>query len=168
MKAAVCEFAAFPSTDLYRLYRDVYSSAIGMSETFAEKFASFDAFESDVAARKSCGGIALVAASDDELLAYVTITPRRQSRLRHTAELNMGVASSARGQGLGELLLRVALERAQDSPTIEIVYLTVRADNAPALCLYRKVGFELLARLDRDTKVGEQYFDGVLMRRFVG
>ena len=138
-----------------------------MSETFAEKFASFDAFESDVAARKGGAGIALVAASDDELLAYATITPRRPSRLRHTAELNMGVATKARGQGLGEMVVRAALERALASPTIEIVYLTVRSDNAAALRLYHKVGFETLARLERDTKVGDQYFDGVLMRRWM-
>lgn len=168
MTIEICEFFAYSSTDLYRLYQRVYSSSEGMSETFAEKFADLDAFALDIASRQQSGGIALVAAIDGKPLAYATITPRRQSRLRHTAELNMGVASSARGQGCGERLLRAALERAQRSPAIEIVYLTVRADNAAALGLYRKLGFEQLTRLERDTKMADRYFDGILMRRFVG
>ena len=167
MTIEICEFSAYSSADLYRLYQEVYSSADGMSETFAEKFAGADAFALDIAARRQSGGIALVAAIDGQPLAYATLTPRRQSRLRHAAELNTGVASSARGQGCGERLLRAALERAQRSPTIEIVYLTVRADNAAALGLYQKVGFEQLTRLERDTKVADRYFDAILMRRFV-
>jgi len=44
----------------------------------------------------------------------------------------------------------------------------VRLDNAPAVCLYKKMGFEELAVLSRDTKIGDAYFDGLLMRKFVG
>jgi ribosomal protein S18 acetylase RimI-like enzyme len=43
----------------------------------------------------------------------------------------------------------------------------VRSDNDPAIRLYRNAGFEQLAVLDRDTKIGDSYRDGILMRKFV-
>jgi ribosomal protein S18 acetylase RimI-like enzyme len=100
-------------------------------------------------------------------VAYLIIRPRRQSRLRHTADINMGVARSARGQGLGSLVLQAGLERASASSELEILYLMVRSDNMPAIRLYKKMGFEELTVLSRDTKVGDAYFDGLLMRKFV-
>jgi hypothetical protein len=50
--------------------------------------------------------------------------------------------------------------------TIEIVYLMVRADNFAAVKLYQQNGFETIATLEKDTKIGSQYFDGILMRKF--
>jgi hypothetical protein len=44
----------------------------------------------------------------------------------------------------------------------------VRADHETAVALYATAGFERLATLQRDTRIGERYFDGLLMRRFVG
>ena len=79
----------------------------------------------------------------------------------------MGVVRSARGQRIGEVLLQAALARAIASPELEIVYLMVRSDNAPAVRLYEKAGFEALATLSRDTKIEVSYFNGLLMRRFL-
>jgi putative acetyltransferase len=163
----ISDFAAYSSLALYRLFQDVYSSSGTMSETFEERFPGLAAFELDPAEQRESGAIALVAGIDGEPLAYATITPREQSRLRHTADLNMGVASRARGQGLGQLILSAALEQAIASPTVEILYLMVRADNEAAIHLYEKAGFERLALLSRDTKIADRYFDGLLMRRFV-
>jgi RimJ/RimL family protein N-acetyltransferase len=64
-------------------------------------------------------------------------------------------------------MLQAALERVATEPAIEIVYLMVRSDNEAAIRLYRNAGFEQLAVLDRDTKIGDSYRDGILMRKFV-
>ena len=42
----------------------------------------------------------------------------------------------------------------------------VRADNFAAVKLYQQKGFETLATLEKDTKIGNQYFDGILMCKF--
>jgi len=42
----------------------------------------------------------------------------------------------------------------------------VRADNLAAVKLYQQKGFETLVTLVKDTKIGHQYFDGILMRKF--
>ena len=64
-------------------------------------------------------------------------------------------------------MLQAALDRVAAEPAIEIVYLMVRSDNEAAIRLYRHAGFEQLAVLDRDTKIGDSYRDGILMRKFV-
>lgn len=168
MKLAIKPFSAYTSPELHALYRDVYSSSDAMSETFEEKYPTPGAFEADMAALQSLPeAVALIAEIDRTPLAYATIRPRKQSRLQHTADLNMGVASAARGQGLGRLVLEAALAQAASTPELEIIYLMVRADNTAAIRLYEKSGFETLATLHRDTRIGDQYFDGVLMRAFV-
>jgi ribosomal protein S18 acetylase RimI-like enzyme len=42
----------------------------------------------------------------------------------------------------------------------------VRADNFAAVKLYQQKDFETLATLEKDTKIGNQYFDGILMCKF--
>jgi RimJ/RimL family protein N-acetyltransferase len=163
----VKDFNAFRVDALYRLFEQVYGSADGMVESLAEKFPDMLAFAAKLAALREDGGVAVACGTPEAPLAYALIAPRKAAKLRHTAELSMGVAPGARGQGLGRQVLQAALVRALASPKIEIVYLMVREDNAPALALYEREGFERLAVLARDTRVGNAYFDGVLMRRFV-
>jgi ribosomal protein S18 acetylase RimI-like enzyme len=113
------------------------------------------------------GAIALAAEVAGRPVAYLIMRPRRQTNLRHTADISMGVAHSERGQGLGSLVLQAGLKRASASGQLEILYLMVRSDNEPAIRLYKKMGFEVLAVLSRDTKIEDTYFDGILMRKFV-
>jgi [ribosomal protein S18]-alanine N-acetyltransferase len=53
---------------------------------------------------------------------------------------NLAVAPENRRQGLGRLLLRLALEAASRQGA-RVVHLEVRAGNAPARALYRAAGF---------------------------
>jgi ribosomal protein S18 acetylase RimI-like enzyme len=162
------DFRGVSAVDLYGLFRDVYSSSDGMSELLEDKYPNVRRLEEDVAALcRLPGAIALVAEVDARPAGYVVIRPRAQARLRHTADLNMGVAPAAQGRRLGSLMIQAALDRVVAEGVIEIVYLMVRADNEAAIRLYRNAGFEQLAVLDRDTKIGEGYGDGILMRKFV-
>ncbi|MDP5238580.1 GNAT family N-acetyltransferase [Uliginosibacterium sp. 31-16] len=152
---------------LYALFEGVYASTDGMCETLAEKFGGlpgFPAYLADIASRP--GGRVLVAEDAGTLLGYLTLTPRRPAKLAHTADLSMGVRAAARGRGIGKALLAAAMTQA--SPPLEILYLMVRADNAAALRLYAAAGFETLARLEKDTRIGTQHHDGLLMRAWVG
>jgi ribosomal protein S18 acetylase RimI-like enzyme len=153
---------------LYALFRDVYTTSSQMSELFDEKFSGPAALV-DTVARVSGrpGGLVLVAEEDRRPQGYLTLEPRRQARLRHTADLQMGVHSDARGRGIGATLIETALAHAARGEVVEIVYLMVRADNVPAIGLYARMGFDRVAALQRDTKIDGNYYDGVLMRRFV-
>ncbi|RZC76736.1 hypothetical protein C5167_000870 [Papaver somniferum] len=58
---------------------------------------------------------------------------------------NVTVAESARQQGVGSSMLKFAIEAAKEEGGVKQVFLQVRRDNEPALALYRKMGFEILA-----------------------
>jgi ribosomal protein S18 acetylase RimI-like enzyme len=138
-----------------------------MSESLEEKYLDLNDFEEEIVRIQSLpGAVMLVAEIEEKPAAYVIVKPRRPARLKHTADLNMGVARSARGQGIGGLILQAGLEKAALSE-LEVVYLTVRLDNIPALKLYKRMGFETLTILHRDLKIDGRYFDGLLMRRFL-
>lgn len=162
------EFSEYDLSVLYRLVANVYATSEGMSDVFEERYPTLESFAVETEKLLSlAGAIALVAEIDERPKAYIVIKPKEPARLKHTAELNMGVHSSARGNGIGKLLVGEALRQAEQSDSIEIVYLHVRADNEPGIRLYERAGFERLAVLDCDTKIGNDYYDAVLMRRFV-
>lgn len=168
MKPVIKDFGSHAPADLYALFQGIYSSSDTMVETLAEKYPAFDDFASDMQMLvHQPGAIALVAELEQKCVAYLTLRPRKQVKLAHTADLNMGVAQTARGQGLGSVLLKTALDAASCALELEIIYLMVRADNIAAVRLYESVGFEKMALLQRDTKIGTTYFDGLLMRRFI-
>lgn len=168
MKPIIKDFSSYSGSDLFALLKGIYSSSKGMSETLEDKYPNLKSFEKDSVVLQSLpGAVALIVEFAMKPVAYLTIRPRRQSRLRHTADLNMGVLDVARNQGVGSLILQAGIERASAMSELEIIYLMVRSDNTPAVLLYERMGFETMTTLSRDTKIGTSYFDGVLMRRFV-
>jgi ribosomal protein S18 acetylase RimI-like enzyme len=162
------DFRSYSAVELYGLFQEIYASSDGMSELLEDKYPDTRRLEEDVEALyRLPGAVSLVVEVDGKPAGYLIIRPRAQARLRHTAELSMGVAPAARGRRLGSLMLQAALDRVAAEPAIEIVYLMVRSDNEAAIRLYRNAGFEQLAVLDRDTKIGDSYRNGILMRKFV-
>jgi ribosomal protein S18 acetylase RimI-like enzyme len=87
-----------------------------------------------------------VAVDDGRVLGWCDVNPKTHESLRHSGVLGMGVAASHRGQGLGSALLRATLEAAS-ARGITRIELVVRADNAAAIALYERHGFELEGRL---------------------
>jgi len=168
MRPLIKKFNEFDSANIYALVSDAYQTSPFMSETLEEKFPDLEALErhmNELSSRP--GAIAIVAEQEGVIYGYLTIMPRYQAKLRHTADLNMGVRHAARGKGIGTLLLREALRQAEESGELEIIYLMVRADNLSAIRLYENSGFEHVAQLDHDIKTIEGYYNGLLMRKFV-
>jgi ribosomal protein S18 acetylase RimI-like enzyme len=154
---------------LHDLVRDVYTTSDQMSETLDDRFPDPSTLAAEIAdVCRRAGALFLVAEAGSRPVGYLVVKPRLQARLRHTADLQIGVHSARRGQGIGRRLLDEALRRVEREDVLEIVYLMVRADNRSALALYAASGFERLATLQRDIRIDGRHFDGVLMRRFVG
>ncbi len=75
--------------------------------------------------------------------------------------MTIAVTPATRGTGLGDLLLAALLDRAATHGA-EAVMLEVRADNAPALRLYERHGFDRLFVRPRYYQPGD--VDAVVMR----
>ncbi|WP_111496610.1 MULTISPECIES: GNAT family N-acetyltransferase/peptidase C39 family protein [Marinobacter] len=80
----------------------------------------------------------LVAENDGGLLGYSLVLMHKATRLARI--YSIAVADEARGQGLGEQLVRASEQAAVDAGRI-VMRLEVREDNAGAIRLYRKLGY---------------------------
>lgn len=103
-------------------------------------------YQSEEETRKWLAGgdaqaINLVALMNGTIVGSGGLTPR-SGRRRHTAGVGLGVHDAYRRQGIGETLLRALVEAADDWLGLTRLELTVYADNAAAIGLYEKFGFE--------------------------
>ena len=117
----------------------------------------------EVAARVPAGDAALAVAEDDDGLAGIGWW-RRYGRptYRRNADLErLAVAQRAQGHGLGRALTGLLVNAAKDAD-VEHLTLDLRGDNAPALGLYRSMGFREHGRLPGFVAVGDLRFDAVL------
>lgn len=71
-------------------------------------------------------------------------------RRSHCASLGIGVHDAFQGRGVGALLLGALVDAADTAFGLRRIELQVFADNAPALALYRRFGFEVEAHARAD------------------
>jgi RimJ/RimL family protein N-acetyltransferase len=99
---------------------------------------------------------------DSPLLGVAGLHVNVAAKLRHKGILwGMYVRSVARGTGLAASLVQRVIEQAR--PLVEEISLTVVASNAAAHRLYSAAGFEPYGLERRALKVGDAYYDEVLM-----
>lgn len=104
----------------------------------------------------------LVALDGGRVAGWCDVTPPERPSMRHAGVLGLALLPAWRGRGLGERLMRTALEAAHAFGFVR-VELTVRADNARAIALYRKLGFAIEGVKRRAVLVDEAYHDLVMM-----
>jgi len=86
----------------------------------------------------------LVAERGGEVLGNAGLqSPSASLRRRHAADLGLVVAPQAQGQGIGSALMDALLDYADRWAMLLRIELTVYADNARAIALYRRHGFEV-------------------------
>ncbi len=167
-QVTIKDFNNFEVGELYAIMRHIYLTSGFMSDDFDEKFPSIGFFKTYFSnLLKRNGSFILIAIFDDKPVGYIVLETNAATRLQHTAWLNMGVVDIFRGKGIGQQLLDAAINKAFNDRKIEIVYLMVRSDHFGAVRLYKKAGFDQIALLEKDTKIGDEYFDGILMRKFI-
>ena len=96
--------------------------------------------------------VTLVAWENDAILGYATYERGRVRWTRHVAELRVVVAESARGIGIGRLLLELAFEMVLDEGATKIIA-RMTPDQTGSLRLFKRLGFEQEAVL-RDHALG--------------
>jgi ribosomal protein S18 acetylase RimI-like enzyme len=83
----------------------------------------------------------LVVPSEGGVVGWCDIVPKSRPVHAHVGVLGVALLPEFRGQGWGGRLMRQTLDRAR-AFGLHRVELTVREDNANAIALYRKIGFE--------------------------
>ena len=110
------------------------------------------------------GNPQFVAVDEARVVGWCDVTRKAHETLRHSGTLGMGVAASHRGAGIGTALLATTLDAAfaRGMTRVELV---VREDNAAAIALYRRHGFETEGRLRSYLVVDGRAYDALQMAR---
>jgi L-phenylalanine/L-methionine N-acetyltransferase len=88
------------------------------------------------------GNISLVVEKDGRIIGNGGFE-RLQGRRSHVAYLGMGLHDNFHGRGIGTRLLRELIEIADDWLNLRRIELTVYVDNARAIALHERHGFEI-------------------------
>lgn len=105
-----------------------------------------------------------VACEDGHVLGLYILHPNNVGRCSHIANASYAVASSARGCGVGELLVRDSLEAGAALGFRILQFNAVVRTNAAAIHLYEKLGFVRLGIIPGGFSMdGGQYEDIIPM-----
>ncbi len=89
----------------------------------------------------------------------------KSPRRRHAGALGMSVRDDWQGRGVGTALLAAAVDLADNWLNYRRLELTVYTDNAAALALYRRFGFEIEGTLKSYAFRGGRFIDAYTMAR---
>ena len=105
-----------------------------------------------------------VACVGDEVVGWVHLKHVDLQKLKHTAELTLGVLETYRGHGIGSRLLERGVGWADDQG-LEKIYNAIPASNEEAIAFLEAHGFETEAVRENHYKLNGHYIDEVMMAR---
>lgn len=111
--------------------------------------------------------VMFVARLDGKIVGDASFTSPTRERIRHRGELGISVVKSAWGLGIGSKLMEAVIDFARNTAQVEIIFLEVRSDNARAIRLYEKFGFEKTGVARGVLKINGQRIDCDLMSLYL-
>lgn len=106
----------------------------------------------------------LVAEHRGKIIGNIDLKGELRKKTRHNALLGIGILKEWRGIGLGRLLMEYAISWAQQSLSLETLWLHVFAGNTHAIHLYQSMGFrELCVQKNFIKKPDGTYEDNIIM-----
>ena len=111
------------------------------------------------------GTRSLVACVGGEVVGNLGLEALNRPRLRHVGRIGMAVRDDWQGRGVGTALMRAALDLADNWLDLSRIELTVYTDNAAAIALYEKFGFEVEGTHRRHAFRDGEYADAYSMAR---
>ncbi|MBA2535443.1 MAG: GNAT family N-acetyltransferase [Rubrobacter sp.] len=112
------------------------------------------------------GLYSLVACVEEEVVGSLSLenSPTRW-RMRHVGSIGMAVRDDWQGKGVGTALMEAALDLADNWLNLTRIELRVYVDNAAAIALYEKFGFEVEGTHRRLAFRDGEYVDSYSMAR---
>jgi ribosomal protein S18 acetylase RimI-like enzyme len=106
--------------------------------------------------------------SDDRPIGTIVYIIGARSKTRHVAEIHaVYVGASYRGQGVGTRMLEQALLQIRKDRRVVKVKLAVNPEQHPAVKLYKRAGFVVTGRANKELKVGRRFFDMLYMEKLL-
>jgi ribosomal protein S18 acetylase RimI-like enzyme len=114
---------------------------------------------------KSSNSLELIVEDGTSIVGHLSIERGWANQIKHTGFLVIGLLEKYRGQGFGTQLLEQAIEWCKEN-AIHRIELYVRFDNN-AISLYEKMGFDIEGTKVHALKVGDCYFNELLMAKIL-
>ena len=115
-------------------------------------------------------GVFSVAVNEatSQLLGFQNVEPfaTYTKAFDHVGIIGTYVDANSCGQGVAKQLFDYTFKSAK-AKGYEKLFAYVRADNERALAVYLKQGFEIVGTAKKHGKSGDQYFDEVLIEKFI-
>ncbi|WP_313396832.1 N-acetyltransferase [Atlantibacter hermannii] len=115
--------------------------------------------------QKSPGQYHLIAIVEDQVVGHLMIAAETRPRRSHVASFGLCVDAARHNQGIATALLREMIAMCDNWLRIERIELTVFVDNAPAIALYQKLGFDIEGTGKRYGLRDGDYIDAYFMAR---
>lgn len=110
--------------------------------------------------------VMLLARQGGQILGMGSFSSVQSPRMAHRGEIGLSVRKDYWGRHIGSRLLEELLRFAHDTAHAEIISLEVRSDNARAIRLYRKYGFEKIGQFRGFFKIDGAWIDFDLMNLY--
>ena len=107
----------------------------------------------------------IVAERAGQVVGNAGLTPNQALRRRHAMSLGIAVSGADQRQGVGSALMAALIDWADHWAQVLRLELTVYADNARAIALYQRFGFELEGRLRGFALREGEFVDALAMAR---
>ncbi len=107
--------------------------------------------------------IFLVAEFNGEIIGNLNCRGGSRKATQHLATLGMSVSREWRNKGVGSLLLEYVIQWARETPNLSRIELNVFVENAPAIHLYSKCGFQIEGRRRKSIFRNGKYHDDYVM-----
>lgn len=148
-------------------YQRLYSHPDVYPWTLQLPFPSVATWEKKFARMDAEGFIAFVAEIDGVLVGELTLFVDNKPRTRHSISFGLGVHPDFAGRGVGERLIRTALDYSRNWLGITRMQLEVFNDNERALRLYERLGFEREGVMRQAALRDGQLCDVVMMAKLL-
>jgi putative acetyltransferase len=148
----------------YRAVHRLYSSPRAMAGTLGIPFSSEQEVREELA-RERDGSFPLVACVGEEIVGQLTLSVYMSPRTRHSGHFGIAVRDDWQGNGVGTALMEACLDLADNWLNLMRLDLRVYVDNAPAIALYKKFGFEIEGTHRRFAYRDGEYLDAHFIAR---
>jgi len=148
----------------YEAVHRVYSSPNAMAGTIGVPYSSAQEVREELA-RESDGSFTLVACVGEEVVGQLTLSVYMNPRTRHSGHFGIAVRDDWQGRGVGTALMEACLDLADNWLNLSRWDLRVYVDNAPAIVLYEKFGFEIEGTHQRFAYRNGEYVEAHVMAR---
>jgi putative acetyltransferase len=151
----------------YRALHRIFSGPRAIAGTLQMPFPQAESWRERLAEPPE-GSYSLVACVEDEVVGEISLhTSPTRWRMRHVGSIGMAVHDDWQGKGIGTALMEAALDLADNWLNLTRIELRVYTDNAAAIALYEKFGFEVEGTHHRLAFRCGEYVDGYSMARII-